>query len=124
MKRSRSKKLITSKGIKTSKGKASKKLTVKELLCLPKEDTITSPEYKMGDRMHTRHFSQKQSKGKEGEDENTEIIEEAEEEEEIHTGVLPCPEEIDVETFEKEETPAQIGNLVAVNNQNFVFQGH
>ena len=101
------------KGVKTVKAKRRSK-----------QDQITSPEYKMSqlkkDRRLTRNNSQK---GKEellrkqnnGESDIEEDSQE-EEEEDTHSAILPCPEPIDVEEFDKEVQEERMGNILSVIN--------
>ena len=103
--------------------KKSSKTKQKKITCFTttSKDRITSPEYKMSsaNQMKTRHQSKQQGKKDKKpprkEEENESEISDTDGEG-THTAILPCPEEIDIEAFEKEEMDVKFAHVVTVVN--------
>ena len=73
--------------------------------------SITSPEYKMADRIKTRQHSKKEQKGQNS-GENSDVDSEPE----VYHGVLPCPQQIQLEDFKAATQEEQMETIVKVLN--------
>ena len=81
---------------------------------------IVSPEYKMADRRKTRQHSKKQQDVEEDEqdpEQGEQGEHESDEEEQYHSAVLPCPEPIDRDIFDKYSKEDKMETLIETINE-------